>query len=123
MPTTKIAAPAAVAGGLLLVLAAVLGGGDGPLVATLHLLGMAGLVVAAGLFGSTLVKSDAGGMRGLVALASGLLVLSVVEAFRPATTHWYDAFWGVLAVVLGAVGLVRGRGASGTRTATGAHAR
>ena len=123
MPSTKIAAPAAVAGGLLLVLAALLGGGDGPLVATLHLLGMAGLVVAAGLFGSTLVRSDAGAMRGLVGLASGLLVLSVVEAFRPATPHWYDAFWGVLAVVLGAVGLVRGRGASGARPATGAHAR
>ncbi|CAM3529102.1 hypothetical protein [Nocardioides zeicaulis] len=122
MPHSKIAAPAAVVGGLLLVLAALLGGGDGPLVSTLHLLGLAGLVVSAGLFGSTLVRSDAAGMRVLVGLASGLLVLSLVEAFRPATTHWYDAFWGVLALALGVLGLVRGRGTSGTRAGSGAHA-
>jgi len=64
------------------------------------------------------------GMRVVVGLASGLLALSLVEAFRPGDTPWYDGFWGIVAAVLGGLALLRGRGRSSGRSATGgAHAR
>jgi hypothetical protein len=56
-------------------------------------------------------------------VASALLALSVVEAFRPADTSWYDGFWGVVAALLGGLALVRGRGRSPARRTSGAHAR
>jgi hypothetical protein len=61
-------------------------------------------------------------MRVVVGLASGLLALSMIEAFRPAGTSWYDGFWGVVAALVGGLALARGRGRAPGR-ATGAHAR
>ncbi|GAA1927715.1 hypothetical protein [Nocardioides hwasunensis] len=124
MPPAKLAATAAVLGGALWVLHAVLGGGDDPLSRTLFLVGFAALVVAAAVFGTSLVKSDAVGMRIVVGLASGLLVVSLVEAFRPAATHWYDGVWGILALAAGGASLLRSRSSgAGGRPAQGAHAR
>ncbi len=123
MPLSRIAAPAALAGGVLWIVRALLGGGDGPLVDTLQLLGLVCLLVAAALFGSTLVRSDNLGMRVVVALASALLLLAMVEAFRPPGARWYDATWGALAAVVGGVALLRQRGRTPERPATGAHAR
>lgn len=124
MPPAKLAASLALLGGVLWILHALLGGGDGPLLDTLHLLGLACVLVASAVFGTTLVKGDAVAVRAVVAVASGLLALSVIEAFRPAGAFWYDGFWGVVAAALGGLALVRGRDRStGRRAAAGAHAR
>lgn len=120
----KLAATAALLGGVLWIIHALLGGGDDPLASTLHFVGMACVIVASAVFGSTLVKSDAVGMRVVVGLASGLLALSMVEAFRPVDSVWYDGFWGIVFALLGGLALLRGRGRSSDRpTAGGAHAR
>jgi hypothetical protein len=118
-----ISASAALLGGVLWILHALVGGGSDPLAGTLHFVGLGCLLVAAAVFGSTLVKSDAVGMRVVVALASGLLALAVIEAFRPAGTSWYDGFWGVVAALVGGFALLRGRGRASGRPAAGAHAR
>ena len=123
MPIAKLSASAALAGGVLWVLHALLGGGDDPLPATLHFLGLACLMAAAAAFGTTLVRSDALAMRVTVGLASGLLALSVTEAFRPAGSPWYDGTWGLLAALVGGSSLLRRRGRGPGRTASGAHAR
>ena len=124
MPPAKLAASAALLGGVLWIAHAVLGGGSDPLPNTLYFVGLACVLVASVIFGSSLVKSDAVGMRVVVGLASGLLALSMVEAFRPGDTPWYDGFWGLVAAVLGGLALLRGRGRSSGRSATGgAHAR
>jgi hypothetical protein len=123
MPPAKLAASAALLGGVLWILHALLGGGSDPLPSTLHFVGLACLLVAAAAFGSTLVKSDAVAMRVVVAVASALLVLSMIEAFRPAGATWYDGFWGAVAALLGGIGLLRHRGRASGRPATGAHAR
>ena len=123
MPPAKLSAAAALLGGVLWIVHALLGGGTDPLPGTLHFVGLACLLVAAAVFGSTLVKSDAPGMRVVVGLASGLLALALIEAFRPGDTPWYDGFWGVVAALIGAVALLRGRGTSPGRSRTGAHAR
>lgn len=134
MPPAKLAASLALLGGVLWVLHALLGGDDGPLLTTLHLLGLACVLVASAAFGTTLVKGDAVAVRAVVAVASGLLALSVFEAFRPDGASWYDGSWGVVAAVLGGLALVRGRSRStgsrsagrrstGRRSAAGAHAR
>jgi hypothetical protein len=124
MPPAKLAASAAVLGGVLWVVHAVIGGGDDPLATTLFFVGMAALVVAAAVFGTSLVKSNAVAMRGVVGVASGLLMISLVEAFRPPDTPWYNGFWGILAIIVGGLALLRSRGsAPGGRTAHGAHAR
>ena len=94
MLPAKLAAPLALAGGVLWILHAVLGGGDDPVAAVLHFVGLACILAAAGLFGSGLVKSDAVGMRVVVGLASALLALSLIEAFRPRDSAWYDGAWG-----------------------------
>ncbi|RYB93459.1 hypothetical protein EUA93_03230 [Nocardioides oleivorans] len=123
MPPAKLAASAAVLGGVLWIAHAVLGGGDDPLSSTLFLVGLAALVVAAGIFGTSLVKSNAVAMRVTVGVASGLLMLSLVEAFRPPGTAWYNGFWGILALVVGGTSLLRSRGrAADGRPAQGAHA-
>ena len=121
MIPVKLAAPLALAGGVLWILHAVLGGGDDPVAAILHFVGLACLLAAAGLFGSGLVKSDAVGMRVVVGLASALLALSLMEAFRPRDSGWYDGAWGVLAALLGGVALLRRRRHG--RPAAGAHSR
>ncbi|WP_231248958.1 hypothetical protein [Nocardioides furvisabuli] len=121
MPPAKLSASLALLGGVLWILHALLGGGSDPLPGTLHFLGLALVLAAAGLFGSGLVKSDAVGMRVLVGLASALLALSVVEAFRPPDSPWYDGGWGIVAALLGGIALVRRRG--GDRTSGGAHSR
>jgi len=123
MPPAKLAASLALLGGVLWILHALLGGGDGPLLATLHLLGLGCVLAASAAFGTTLVKGDAVAVRAVVAVASGLLAVSVIEAFRPADASWYDGFWGVVAVVLGGRALARGRGRSASRRPAGAHAR
>ena len=41
------------------------------------------------------------GMRVVVGLASGLLALSLIEAFRPPDNAWYDGFWGIVAALVG----------------------
>ena len=123
MPPAKLAAALALLGGVLWIAQALLGGGDDPLSDTLHFVGFGSLLVASAIFGSSLVKSDAVGMRVLVGLASGLLTLALVEAFRPADSAWYDGFWGVVAALIGGVALFRGRGRSTGRPAAGAHAR
>lgn len=124
MPPAKLAASAALLGGVLWIAHAVLGGGSDPLPNTLYFVGLACVLVASAVFGSSLVKSDAVGMRVVVGLASGLLALSMVEAFRPGDTPWYDGFWGIVAAGVGGLALLRGRGRSSGRSATGgAHAR
>lgn len=132
MPPAKLAASLALLGGVLWILHALLGGGDGLLTGTLHLLGLACVLVASAAFGTTLVKDDAVAVRAVVGVASGLLALSVIEAFRPDGAPWYDGSWGVVAAAVGGLGLVRSRGRSAgrrsgrrsaRRTPTGAHAR
>ena len=108
---------------MLWILYALLGGGSDPLSSTLRFVGLACVLLASAAFGSTLVKSDAVGMRVVVALASGLLVLSLIEAFRMSDTPWYDGFWGAVAALLGGIGLLRSRGQSPGRRPAGAHAR
>jgi hypothetical protein len=105
----RLAAAAALVGGLLWIAHAVLGGGDDPVPATLHFVGLGFILVAAAIFGSSLVKSDAVAMRVVVGLASGLLALSLVEAFRVTDSGWYDGFWGILAALIGGLALLRGR--------------
>lgn len=122
MPPAKLAAALALLGGVLWIVRALLGGGDDPVPATLHVLGMAGLVVGSAVFGATLVRSGAAGMRVLIGAASGLLTLSLISAFRPAGTPWYDGFWGILAVVIGGTALLRARGRSSGGPRSGAHA-
>lgn len=103
-----IAPVAALAGGVLWLAHAALGG-SGPLTDTLYALGLVLVLVAAAAFGSSLVKSDALGLRIVVGLASGLLALSLVEAFRPGDSALYDAFWGAVVALLGGIALLRGR--------------
>ena len=123
MLPAKTSAVAALLGGVLWILHALLGGGCDPLASTLHFVGLACLLVAAAVFGSTLVKSDAKAMRVVVAVASGLLVLSLIEAFRLSDTPWYDGFWGIVAALIGGLALLRGRRGTSGRPAAGAHAR
>ena len=123
MIPAKLAPGAALLGGVLWIVHAVLGGGSDPLPATLHFVGLAFIVVAAAVFGSTLVKSDAVAMRVTVALASGLLALALIEAFRVTDSAWYDGFWGIVAALVGGIALLRGRGQSRGRPRHGAHAR
>lgn len=123
MPPAKLAASLALLGGATWILHALLGGGDGFLLDVLHLVGLACLMAASAAFGATLVKGDAVAVRAVVGVATALLALSVVEAFRPDGTSWYDGSWGVAAVVLGGLALVRGRGRPTSRRPAGAHAR
>lgn len=124
MSTAKLAASAALLGGVLWILHALLGGGRDPLADTLHFVGLACVLVASAVFGSSLVRSGATGMRVVVGLASGLLALSLIEAFRQPDNPWYDGFWGIVASLVGGVALVRGRGSStGGSTARGSHSR
>lgn len=124
MIPTRLASGAALLGGLLWVAHALVGGGSDPVPATLHYAGLALIVLAAAAFGSTLVKSDAVAMRVTVGLASGLLALAVIEAFRGTDSGWYDGVWGVVAALLGAIALVRGRGKTPRRSRSGgAHSR
>ncbi|HEV2798239.1 MAG TPA: hypothetical protein VGV65_11520 [Nocardioides sp.] len=124
MHPAKLAAGAALLGGLLWIAHALLGGGSDPVPATLHFVGLGCLLVASAMFGSTLVKSDAVAMRVVVALASGLLALALTEAFRVTDSGWYDGFWGVVAALLGALALLRRRGRSPRAPrAGGAHSR
>lgn len=110
MIPAKLAPAAALLGGLLWIVHALLGGGNDPVPATLHFVGLACVLVAAAVFGSTLVKSDAVAMRVVVALASGLLALAMIEAFRGTDSGWYDGFWGIVAALIGGLALLRGRG-------------
>ena len=123
MPPAKLAASAALLGGVLWILRALIGGGSDPLAGTLYFVGIASLLVAAAVFGTTLVRSDALAMRVVVAVASALLVLSMIEAFRPVGSVWYDGFWGIVAALIGGLSLLRHRGRSPGRPAAGAHAR
>ncbi len=123
MPPAKLAASLALLGGALWILHALLGGGDGSVLDVLRVLGLACLMAASAAFGTTLVKGDAVAVRAVVGVASALLALSVIEAFRPADTPWYDGSWGVVAVVLGGLALVRGRARWTSRRPAGAHAR
>ena len=123
MPPVKLAASAALLGGVLWIIHALLGGGSEPLPSTLHFVGLACLLVAACVFGTTLVKSDAVAMRVVVGLASALLVLSLIYSFRPADNPWYDGVWGIVAALIGALALFRGRGRSTGRQRAGTHAR
>jgi hypothetical protein len=110
MHPAKLAAGAAVLGGLIWVAHALLGGGSDPVPATLHFVGLACILAACATFGTTLVKSDAVAMRVTVGLASGLLALALVEAFRVTDSGWYDGFWGIVAALIGAVAFLRQRG-------------
>ena len=110
MIPAKLAPGAALLGGLLWIAHALLGGGSDPVPATLHFVGLGFVLVASAIFGSSLVKSDAVAMRVVVGLASGLLALSLVEAFRVTDSGWYDGFWGIVAATIGGLALLRGRG-------------
>ncbi len=107
MPLAKISATAALLGGVLWILHALLGGGTDPLPSTLRFVGLACVMVAAALFGSTLVRSGATGMRVVVGVASGLLALSMVEAFRVPGSAWYVGSWGIVVALIGGSTLVR----------------
>lgn len=113
---------AALAGGVLWLAHAAVGG-SGPLTDTLYALGLVLVIVASAVFGSSLVKSDAIGLRFVVGLASGLLALSLVEAFRPGDSALYDAFWGAVAALLGGTALRRGRSRGDERRRSGSHSR
>ena len=93
----------------------------------MYALGLVLILVAAAVFGSSLVKSDALALRIVVGLASGLLALSLIGAFRPGDSALYDAFWGVVAALLGGIALLRGRGRGPGRgegrTTSGSHSR
>ena len=123
---SPIAPVAALAGGVLWLTHAAIGG-SGPLTDTLYALGLVLILVAAAVFGSSLVKSDALALRIVVGLASGLLALSLIGAFRPGDSALYDAFWGVVAALLGGIALLRGRrrgpGRGEGRTTSGSHSR
>lgn len=123
MIPAKLAPGAAFLGGVLWIAHALLGGGSDPLPATLHFVGLGFIMLASAVFGSTLVKSDAVAMRVTVALASGLLALALIEAFRVTESAWYDGFWGIVAAVIGGIALLRSRGQSPGRPRHGAHAR
>ncbi len=124
MPPAKIAAGTALLGGVLWIVYALLGGGSDLLPSLLQGCGLACVLVASAAFGATLVKSDAVGMRVVVGLASGLLALSLIEAFRLGGSAWYDGFWGIVAASVGALALVRGRRRPVDRsTSGGVHAR
>ncbi len=124
MNPAKLAAGAALLGGLLWVAHALFGGGSDPVPATLHFVGLACVLVASATFGTTLVKSDAVAMRVTVGLASGLLALALVEAFRVTDSGWYDGFWGIVAALIGAFALLRQRGrAPRAPRSGGAHSR
>ena len=124
MNPARLAAAAALLGGVLWIAHAVLGGTD-PVPATLHFLGLGFVIAAAAVFGSTLVKSDAAAMRVVVGLASGLLALALIEAFRVTDSGWYDGFWGIVAALIGGIALLRGRGKTAPRRPRhgGAHSR
>lgn len=102
--------PLAALGGGVLWLAHAALGDSGPLTDTLFALGLVCVIAAAAVFGSSLVKSDALGLRVVVGVASGLLALALIEAFRPGDSVLYDAFWGAVAAVLGGVAMLRARG-------------
>ena len=120
----KLAPGLALLGGLLWIAHALVGGGSEPVPATLHFVGLAFVLVASAVFGSTLVKSDAVAMRVVVGLASGLLALALIEAFRVTDSAWYDGFWGIVAALLGVIALLRGRGQEPARpTSRGSHSR
>jgi hypothetical protein len=123
MPPAKLAAGLALLGGVLWIVRAALGGGDGPVEDVLQVIGLACLVVASAVFGSTLVRSGAAGMRVLIGAASGLLTVALIEAFRPAGTPWYDGTWGVIATLIGGTALLRTRGRADGGQTSGAHAR
>ncbi len=124
MSTAKLSASAALLGGVLWILHAVLGAGNDPLSGTLHFVGLACVLVAAAVFGSSLVKSDAIVMRVVVGLASALLALSLIEAFRQPDNAWYDGFWGIVAALIGGIALLRGRDAGARHHGTrGTHSR
>lgn len=108
----RLAAAASLLGGLLWIAYALLGGGGDPVAATLRFVGLASVLLASVVFGSSLVKSDAVAMRVTVGLASGLLALALIEAFRVTDSPWYDGFWGIVAALLGALVLFRQRGRS-----------
>ena len=124
MNVARLASGAALVGGLLWIVHALLGGGSDPVPSTLHFVGLACVVAAAATFGSTLVKSDAAVMRVVVGLASGLLALALIEAFRGTDSGWYDGFWGIVAALVGGLALLRARGqAPRPPRSGGAHAR
>lgn len=124
MAPAKISAAAALLGGVLWIVYALLGGGSEPLPNTLWFIGLACVMVAAGLFGSTLVRSGATGMRVVVGSASALFALSLVQAFRMSDSAWYDGVWGIVVALLGGTAVARGRGGSPERpSAGGAHSR
>ena len=107
MPPAKLAASLALLGGVLWILHALLGGGDGTLLDVLHVAGYVCLMGASAVFGTTLVKGDAVGVR---AGGGG-------AGAQQARTG------GVVAVLLGGLALARGRGRSPARRPAGAHAR
>jgi len=123
MPLAKISAAAALLGGVLWILYALIGGDTDPLPSTLRFVGLACVMVAAALFGSTLVRSGATGMRVVVGVASGLLALSMVEAFRVSGSGWYDGFWGIVVALIGGTALLRARSGAGRSGAGGTHSR
>jgi hypothetical protein len=114
-----IAFVAAVLGGLLWVARWLTDGSafsDG-----LYWAGLVAIAVALGVAGASLVRSSALPLRVLVAVAFPLLVWSVVSVFRPADPPLVDGLLGVVAVVVGGVGLARSRPPAPRRRA-GSHA-
>ncbi len=108
MPRTSIAAVSALAGGVLWLLFAVLGG-TGVLADMLHLVGWILLMLAAAVFGSGLIRAGGNGQRIFVGVGFAVLILLAVEAFRTGDTPWYDAAWGGAAVLVGGATLLRAR--------------
>ena len=124
MTPAKLAAGAALLGGVLWIVHALLGGGSDPLPATLHFVGLACILVASAVFGSSLVKSDAVAMRIVVGL--GLRPARARRSSRRSgspTARGTTAFWGIVAALIGGIALLRGRGQSPGRPRHGAHAR
>ena len=65
------------------------------------------------------VACDGEGMRFVVGFASGVFALALVQAFRMSDSAWYDGTWGIAVALLGGVALVRSRGTTAGRPATG----
>jgi hypothetical protein len=122
MNASRAGAVVAVLGGLVWVVGGVLDHGQ-DVDTVVYAVGLVGVVVAFGVVGYRLVDHAPVWLRAVVCLATPALACAVWVAVVDA----FDADWlplvvgGVLLLVGGALGLVRGRPVKGTPAAAGGH--